>query len=147
MTSPAPQKRHDLPILDIQHEVGSRRAGSFDDGHRGRGPRGTSDGGGPPGRIDDDARISQRSPKPPVPEVVLIPPTRPATPIHKPPGAVPLEHTSIARAHSGPSQRAPTPPEPFRPPRTQPLGPPRSRSPAKSGLVKKILGIICPCLG
>ena len=121
-TPPAPQKRDDLLIRDIQHEVGSRRAGSFDDGRHGRGPREIPDGGGPPGRIDDDAHLSQGSPKPPVPEVVLIPPTRPASPIHELPGAVPPEHARIARAHPEPSRRAPTPPEPFRPPRrgTQP---------------------------
>ena len=150
MTPPAPQKRHDLPILDNQHEVGSRRAGSFDDGHRGGGPRGTPDGGGPPGRKDDDARLSQGPSKPPVPEVVLIPPTRPPSPIHKPRGPVPPEHTHIAHAHPEPSRRAPTPPEPVRPPRTQPSGPPQSGSRAETGSVRKkkgILSFICPCLG
>ena len=152
-TPPAPQKRHDLRTLDIQHEVGPRRAGSFDDGHRGGGPPETPDGEGPLGRINDDARLSQRPSKPPVPEVVLIPPTRPTSPIRNPPGAVPPENPRIARAHREPSRRVPTPPEPVQPPHSQPSGSSRSSSLAESGSVrrkkkkKSILCSICPCLG
>ena len=148
---PAPEKRHDLPILDIQQEPGSHGEGSFDDGHRGGGLPETPDGEGPLGWINDDARLSQRPSKPPVPEVVLIPPTRPTSPIHNPLGAVPPENPRIARAHREPSRRVPTPPEPVQPPRRQPLGSPRSSSPTTTGSVRRkkrsILYIICPCLG
>ena len=142
----APQERHDLPITGFRRVAGSRGTrDSFGSDDRGLGLWEMSEGSEPPERNGHGPQEQDPS-RPSVPQVAVIPPTRPTslhiTPEAREQAATPPERPRPASKPQERPRPAPTPP-------TQPSGPPRRGSRPEISPVRKkgILSRICPCLG